>query len=185
MSTTTKWVIAVIVIAVAAWFLWRGGSTGQPSVQQSAAAGSAVAANEAIAQNTAAVDGYLNANVADLVALGKALSLSTEATVASRLGAAASLMTSVTSQLQTNITNAKTAGKSVDALQAAYNDMNTQISTATSIIVAASKEISALKPAAGTANNPVLQRSLPRLQSAQTYLQTARADIKKIVDGLK
>lgn len=184
MSTTTKWIIAIIVIAAAAWFFWRGGLTGQPS-QQSAAVGSAMAGDVAIAQNTAAVDGYLNANVADLAALGKALSLQTEATVASRLGAAASLMTSVTGQLQTNITNAKTAGKSVDAVQAAYNDMNTQISTATSIIVAAAKDINALKPAAGTANNPVLQRSLPRLQSAQSYLTAARADIQKIVDGLK
>ncbi len=187
MSSTTKWVVAVIVIAIAVWAMWQAGWFGGSAAQgqQSAAAANAVAPADAIAQNTAVVDTYLQANTQDLATLGKTLSLSGETAVTSRLGAAGSLMTSIMAPLQTVITDAKKAGKSVDAAQAAFNDMGTQMGTAASIVVNASKDLKALNPARGAANNPVLQRTLPRLQSAQSYLEAARADIKKIVDGTK
>ena len=189
MSSTTKWAVAVVVIAVAAWAMWQagwlGGGAASDASDQSAAAANAVSPADAIAQNSAAIDAYLQANTKDLADLGKTLSLSAESAVAASLGAAGSLMTSIATSLATTIADAKKAGKPVDALQAAFNDMGVQIGTASAIVVSASKDIKALNPAKGTANNSVLQRTLPRLQSAQSYLEAARADIKKIVDGSK
>jgi len=98
--------------------------------------------------------------------------------IATNMRAASALASQLTPRLQARITNAKTAGTSVTAAQAALADMGRQLSNATSQIVLLQKTLRQLLDC----SKPL--RIALAAQAAQNYLVTMRADISVIVNAV-
>ena len=87
--------------------------------------------------------------------------------------------TKVVLDLKVRATNSQTAGTSLAGVTAAFSDLNAQLSNMSSQVGAASKNAMATSSSATT-----ITASFKQLQTAQGYVQAARADIQTIVTTL-
>ncbi|HKU18791.1 MAG TPA: hypothetical protein VJP80_05980 [Candidatus Saccharimonadales bacterium] len=94
-------------------------------------------------------------------------------------------LTTLAAKLQTRITEAKTAGKDVTALQTQLDQMKAQISAAQALSTAEQTKLLALQPTDYDADHTVLLAIITQLKSAQSMNQTAYNSAKSIVAGLK
>lgn len=201
MSKNMKWIVGVLVVIVLvaiAWWAFSGSTANTASApSQPAAAAAATSANPSIGTNgtasgnpsvtavaafTTQIDQEIQANASALSASG-APSLAMETGIAARIGSIGSQMLSVATPLQSLMTSAKAAGKSVTASQAALSDMQKNVSSAINLVVAAQKTLKGLDASKGTANAAVLNSTLVQLKSAESNVQVARADIQTIVQA--
>jgi hypothetical protein len=196
-----KWLIGILVViliaAAIAWYsgVFPHGSMSAGSPQQAAAVNTAMvpatstsittngtaAGNPAISAVTiltSQIDQQIQANAADFASLSSAASLATEVRIAGRIGTINSQMLSANASLQSLTSIAKAAGRSTTA---AYSDLQKNISGATTVLVAANKAIAVINPTNGSANTSALSAILTQLRSAESYVQSARADIQVIV----
>lgn len=101
----------------------------------------------------------------------------------------ASMMTTLTTQLQTRITDAQNAGNDMSVEVSALADMNTQIANANTSVNAGVAEIANLQPDNGDAtvqasNTAALKDARLKVQAAQQDLTAARKDAGSIVKAL-
>lgn len=109
---------------------------------------------------------------------------------ADRVTTTTELMTVFTQKLDTRISEAKSAGKDVSALEAASLDMKTQITEAKANASAAITLSANLKPDNGDktlmeSNKKALMDARAKLKAAHEDLKSARKDAETIVKGLK
>jgi hypothetical protein len=94
-------------------------------------------------------------------------------------------LTTLTTKLQSRITNAQTAGDNVATLQTDLNTMIADINAAAAISKNIETTVLPLQPSDYDANHSVLAGDLTQLQTARTDLQNAAALAKTIITGLK
>lgn len=194
--SSTKWIIAVIIIAAVLLGLWWGGflggttpeaKNGQSATALSGTAETAVVidySDATIATESAVIDaqmkvaGNLVASFSQAPTAAKADLLSTQ------LGAVANLLSKLSERFKARVTNLKNAGFNTGIIQGALSDMILQISYASSQ-AGLGGQLAAKAKAEGTKNGATLQQVLIELQKSQTYLEAAQKDIKTIVQGFK
>lgn len=107
-----------------------------------------------------------------------------------RINAISASMTDIGTKLQARISALQAAGKDVTALQAALSDYNAKIADANTQAQAASSRVLELVPDNGdktvqAANTAALKQSRADITVANKDFAAARADAKKILDGVK
>ena len=88
-------------------------------------------------------------------------------------------------KLQSRITAAGAAGKTVTSLQAQLSDLNTKIAAAQAISSTIETNVVALQPSDYDSNHAVLSGDRDQLKTAQADIQAALSDAKGIVASLK
>lgn len=196
MSKTTKWVIAIIVIALVLWGLWKGGVIGGKMVdedaQGAAAAQSAIldTSDATIDSEAAAIDAQMKVTE-NLFSDFRYAPTAAKASILTRqFGDVGTLMTTLASRLQTRTTTLTSAGIDTKAMVTANADLGVQLSYAVSQIGAANTVIAKIKADGGNAiaasqNNAYLQQTLNELQKAKNYLDAGVKDIKAVIAGFK
>ena len=101
----------------------------------------------------------------------------------------AGMLTTLSAQLQTRITDAQNAGNNVSAETTAIADMNAKIADANTQANAATTEIASLQPDNGdqtiaASNTATLKDARSKIQAAQQDLTTARKDAGAIAKAL-
>ena len=109
---------------------------------------------------------------------------------ADRVGGIVGLINAIQTKLQTRITDAKTNGKDVTALETAMTDMTAKLADATTQASSAQSGVSALTPDKGDAtvaasNKAALVAARANIKTANADLKAARKDIQTIRQGLK
>ncbi len=94
-------------------------------------------------------------------------------------------LTDLATKLQTRITAAQTAGKSVTSLQASLTAMNAKISAAHAISPAIESSVIGLQPTDYNSNHSVLSGDRNQLKTAQDDIQSAVQSSATIISGLK
>jgi hypothetical protein len=88
-------------------------------------------------------------------------------------------------KLQSRITTAQTAGKSVTSLQTQLNDLTTKIGAALTISSTLETNVISLQPSDYNSDTTVLSGDRDQLKTAQADIQAALSDAKGIVASLK
>jgi hypothetical protein len=133
-----------------------------------------------INRDVANMDIQFQAGMTGFTNLGSAPTQAKIVSVASHFKSASLLMNALTVELGSAITNAK-----LTVLQIPLNDIGTQLSNSTSYVDAILSNTASISASATTATNTVLKQALAQLKTSQKFLQTARNDVTKIVNGLK
>ncbi len=94
-------------------------------------------------------------------------------------------LTTISTKLQTRLTQAKAAGKTVTSEQTLLTDMQTQIASAQQILTTLTTNVMGLQPGDYNANHQVLTTYQTQLKTARTDLQAAYTDAKTIVADLQ
>ena len=185
--SSKKWIWAVVVIGIILLALWYSGvfnSVVAPASTQPAAAVTATNTNAMTAQ-----DAGIKADIATLdmqiAAINTAMTVSGTpsktqvGSVSASFKVLSATFTKVVLDLKVRATNSQTAGTSLAGVTAAFSDLNAQLSNMSSQVGAASKNAMATSSSATT-----ITASFKQLQTAQGYVQAARADIQTIVTTL-
>lgn len=199
MSSTNKWILAIVIIAVVVLGLWWGGYLGgtTPTVDQdtqSAATLNAAAkidsSDAIIASEAAAIEAQMQVAGNQFAAFSQKPTAAGADLLAGQFANVSKLMTAIAVRFQPRIANLKNMGADVNAIQTALSDMSLQISMAVSEIGLSGQAIAKIKPDNGNKtqinqNSASLQQSVIELQKASAYLQSAQNDIKTIIAGFK
>lgn len=94
-------------------------------------------------------------------------------------------LSTLATQLQTQITTDQNAGKNVSTLQNDLNDMKTQIANSEAISSAMETKVLTLQPTDYNGDHTLLSGDEAQLKTAHTDNQAASTDGKNIVAGLK
>lgn len=94
-------------------------------------------------------------------------------------------LTTLATQLQSQITTDQNAGKNVSQLQADLTDMQTQANNAQSIANSIESKVLTLQPTDYNSDHTILSGDLAQLKTAHADNQAAYNDAKKINSGLK
>ena len=198
MSKTMKWILIVFVLIVVALLVWWVAMYNTPNVAgPDDVTGTPTSANNTTGTSANTVSGnpvsldQINRDVANMdiefqagmtgfANLGSASTQAKIVYVATHFKSASLLMTQLTVELGSAITNAK-----LTALQVPLTDIGTQLSNSTSQVGAILSNVSGVNPSATTGTSSILKQALAQLKLAQESLQTARNDVTKIVNGLK
>lgn len=196
MSQTMKWTIIVLALVVVALIVWWIAMPSNPSVPGSnnttgtenpygATGTNANSSEKAMAldqinRDVATMDLEYQAGMNEFANLGSAPSQAKIISVATHFKSTSLLITGLTVELGSAITNAKLPG-----LDIPLTDIGTQLSNSTSQVSAILSNVSGVNPSATAGTSSILKQALAQLKTSQKSLQTARADVTKIVSGLK
>lgn len=181
-----KWVIGIVVVIIIVLGLWMSGVFGGASTtptQQSAAVKNSMPTEGALADSVidmdvASIDGQIKTINTTLAGLSSPTK-SQLSTLAGNFQTVNGALSKLIMKLNARFSNARNSGMPASNIQTTLGDLNLQLSNMTSSASTAGKNAMATSSAAA-----VLQQSLKQLQSAQTYLQNARADIATVLQGL-
>jgi hypothetical protein len=192
MSTSTKWIITVVVIIlVVLGGVWYSGmlNTTAPASQTGAVSNSIVPSTPVMNANDPMSDSMINRDVAALD--GQMASLSASATVSGTTTSKTQIvavntavmainasMQKLATKLQARATNGKTAGSVAGSIQSSLTDANHQMSNATSQVGAAAKNVTA------TSSPAVLGQMAVQLQASVMLVKAARADFATVLQTL-
>jgi flagellar hook-basal body complex protein FliE len=198
MSKTMKWILIVFVLVVIALIVWWVAMYNTPNIagpddatattnsanNTTGTSANTVSGNpvslDQINRDVANMDIEFQAGMTGFANLGTAPSQVKIISVASHFKSASLLMTGLTVELGSAITNAK-----LTALEVPLTDIGTQLSNSTSQVEAILNNVSGVNPSATAGTSSILKQALAQLKLAQKSLQTARNDVTKIVNGLK
>lgn len=191
-----KWILIVFVLIVIALIVWwvamyntpnvagPNDVTGTPTSANNTTGTSAKTSGnvslDQINRDVANMDLQFQAGMTLFANLGSAPTQTKIVAVASYFKSASLLMTGLTVELGSAITNAK-----LTALQIPLTDIGTQLSNSTSQVGAILNNASGVNPSATVGTSSILKQALAQLKTSEKYLQAARNDITKIVNGLK
>ncbi|GEM_PF-2089252 len=201
MSSTAKWVIAVLVIAAVFLGLWRGGFLGGGAATTKGAQGAGVLSNAdgtplidasdaTIARESAAINAQMKVAGNQAAAFSQAPTVIKADLLASQLGAVSALMNKLAARFQSRVSILKSMGFNTDVVQGALSDMNLQISYAVAQLGLAGQISASVKPDNGDStqankNSVALEQSKIEFQKSHSYLVAAQKDIKTAIDGFK
>jgi len=200
MSSTTKWVIAVLVIVLVLLGLWKwgflGGSAPTTEESQNAAVVSgagdvAIDSSDAIiAQESSAIEAQMKVVGNQVAAFSQVPTASKADLLVSQLASVSNLMKKLASRLQSRVAILKNIGYEVTAMQGTMSDMNLQLSYAVSQIGTVGQLATSIKPDNGDSaqankNSATLRQIKIELQKTQNYLVSVQKDTKTVVDGFK
>jgi len=94
-------------------------------------------------------------------------------------------LTNLATQLQAKITQDSKAGKNVSTLQTDLNNMISSVNTAQGISTSIEQKVLTLQPSDFNSNHDILTGDLAQLKTAHADNESAYADAKTIVAGLK
>jgi len=202
MSSTTKWIVGIVIVVAVILGLWRGGFLGSWGAAtedtQSAAALKNVGDKTApvdvsdatVARESAAIEAQVRVAGSQFAAFSQAPTATKADLLAGQFGSVSDLMNKLAARLQTRVTILKSMGFDTNALQGPLSDMNLQISYAVSQIGVGDQEVAKIKADNGNAsqagkNNAAIQQAVIEFQKPQSYLEAAQKDIKAIIAGFK
>ena len=195
MSSTSKWVTAVIVIIVVLLGLWWGGflGGGAPATgsQSATALSGATDTVETVDFSDATVADAASAIDAQMKVAGNQFATFTQSATAAKadllstqLGGVATLLSNLATRLKARIASLKGTTFDTTVIQGALSDMTLQISYARSQ-AGLGGQLAAKAKAEGAKNNLTLQQVVIELQKSKSYLEAAQKDVKTIIAGFK
>lgn len=200
MSSTNKWIVAIVIIAIIVLGLWWGGYLGggtpvaNQAVQSAAVQNGAIApidsSDTTIGNEAAAIDAQIKVVGNQFAAFSQAPTTAKADMLAGQLGGLSNMMNTLSKRFQARVTTLKSLGVNTNTLQSAVSDMNLQISSAVSQIGTAAQAFAKIAPDKGSQsqinqNNASMKQVVIELQKSKTYLEAAQVDIKTVIATLK
>ena len=200
MSSTNKWIVAIVIIAIIVFGLWLGGYLGggtpvanqaeQSAAVQTGATAPIDSSDATIGNEAAAIDAQMKVVGNQFATFSQAPTTAKADMLAGQLGGLSNMMNTLSKRFQARVTTLKNLGVNTNTLQSAVSDMNLQISTAVSQIGAAAQAFAKIAPDKGSQsqinqNVASMKQVVIELQKSKTYLEAAQVDIKTVIATLK
>lgn len=195
MSSTTKWVIGIIIVILIVLGLWKGGYLGSVATSEEGQEAAVVTApvdvsDATIATEASAIDAQMQVGGTQLAGFIKTPEAGKIDLLAGQLAKTGALMNALADRMQIRTTSLKGLGVNTNALQTAISSLKLQVSYALSEAGSAGEIGKSIVPDKGNKdqankNKSALDQTKVKFQKSYSYLEAGQKEIKSAIDAFK
>ncbi|MSR78961.1 MAG: hypothetical protein EXS59_02335 [Candidatus Taylorbacteria bacterium] len=195
MSSTTKWVIGIIIIVLIVLGLWKGGYLGNATSTDEGQGAAVVTApvdvsDVTIANEAAAIDAQMQVAGNQLAGFNKTPEAGKIDLLAGQLANTGALINALANRMQIRATSLKGLKINTDAIQMAISNLKLQVSYASSEAGATGELAKGIMTGKGNkdqANNnkTIIDQAKLKFQKSYSYLVAGRMEITNAISAFK